>query len=82
MAGTLPIRIYISFKQELSVRSAQTTKDRCSPTSDFKYSDCQRMLRPIQFTVLELNYNFQMLAIQIRFYNGEAEALVHILILL
>lgn len=57
------------------VRKGQTK------TSDFKYSDCQRMLRPIEFTVLELNYNFQMLTIQIRFYNSRAKALVHILIL-
>lgn len=49
--------------------------------SDLKSSNCQRMLKPIQFTVLEQNYNFQMLTIQIRFYNSKAKVLVHILIL-
>jgi hypothetical protein len=81
MAGTLPMCIYFLFWRRWAVRTAQSAKDKRRPTSDFKYSDCQRMLRPIQFTVLELNYNFQMLTIQIRFYNSEAKALVHILIL-
>lgn len=42
---------------------AEGRKER--QTSDFKYSDRGRMFRPIQFTVLELNYNFQLLTIQI-----------------
>lgn len=51
------------------------SEGRKERTSDFKYSDRGRMFRPIQFTVLERNYNFQLLTIQIWFCNGAAQFL-------